>query len=153
MSDLHFLRSPARCFFIGPFASFLFMGKNELKVTLYLQRDGSVLALHRQSCDIMQIFGPSVHYYGNNYILLLFVIFFNVMILFLARGLRVPSADRRETLPHGGKSPNLGPLSKKIRNQNMQNMQNLARFRTTSDFGRSESRANHSAKRSSRKVP
>ena len=60
------------------------------------------------------------------------------LFLFLSPGyLRAPSADRRETLPHGR---NLGALSPKIRRAlppkklGAKNMQNLAWFQTTSNF-------------------
>jgi len=64
------------------------------------------------------------------------------MFFFLSPRNRAPSADRRETLPHDRNMDHLYIVSPKIRGAlplkklGAKNMQNSARFQTTSDFER-----------------
>ena len=68
--------------------------------------------------------------------------FFLLFLFFSLRDLRAPSADRRETLPHDHYMGALHNASPKIRGAlppkklGAKNMQNSARFQTTSDFDR-----------------
>jgi len=71
---------------------------------------------------------------------------FLIFLLFSPRNLQAPSADRRETLPHDRSMGALYNASPKIRGAlppkklGAKNMQNSARFQTTSDFDRNGTR-------------
>ena len=80
---------------------------------------------------------PEPYSSGRPYVLLQMFSF----IFFPPRDLRAPSADRRETLPHDRNMGALYNASPKIRGPSpkeigAKNMQNSARFQTTSDFDR-----------------